>query len=244
MTTKMGCDSNINHLEELAQEALKTKSAKSYSRRPVVIEFCGSPKSGKTSCLKSLDVFLRRNGFKTYIISEKAENCPITNKHSPIFNLWTVMRSIADLCEMLYDRRHSDVDIILCDRPVCDALCWLEWMRTRGALGDGEFETIANFVTLPFWTRAIDIVFVLTADPSDSIAREYAHLLTRKRESIMNEKSVGGPTVGRRCGGPSARAAVRTSSVRGNEGFCARLLRCGWAGVRAVLCWSEAQVLS
>lgn len=187
----MGCDSNINHLEELAQEALKTKSAKSYSRRPVVIEFCGSPKSGKTSCLKSLDVFLRRNGFKTYIISEKAENCPITNKHSPVFNLWTVMRSIADLCEMLYDRRHSDIDIILCDRSVCDALCWLEWMRTRGALGDGEFETIANFVTLPFWTRAIDIVFVLTADPSDSIAREYAHLLTRKRGSIMNEKILG-----------------------------------------------------
>lgn len=47
---------NIKKLEELAEKILSMK--KIYrQRRPIVIEFCGSPKSGKTSCINSLNLF-------------------------------------------------------------------------------------------------------------------------------------------------------------------------------------------
>jgi ribosome biogenesis GTPase A len=39
----------IKNLEKLAAKVLELKN-KSIPRRPIVIEFCGSPKSGKSSC--------------------------------------------------------------------------------------------------------------------------------------------------------------------------------------------------
>ncbi len=62
---------NILRLEELAQDVLTLKKIHR-QRRPIVIEFCGSPKAGKTSSINSLNIFLKRNGFKTVVLSERA----------------------------------------------------------------------------------------------------------------------------------------------------------------------------
>lgn len=48
---------NIEKLELLAGEVLELKKLHR-QRRPIVIEFCGSPKSGKTSSITSLNIFL------------------------------------------------------------------------------------------------------------------------------------------------------------------------------------------
>lgn len=50
---------NIAKLEKLAQEVLQLKNIHR-QRRPIVIEFCGSPKAGKTSSINSLNIFLKR----------------------------------------------------------------------------------------------------------------------------------------------------------------------------------------
>ena len=47
----------IKDLEQLAAKVLKLKN-ESIPRRPIIIEFCGSPKSGKSSCINSLNLFL------------------------------------------------------------------------------------------------------------------------------------------------------------------------------------------
>nr|VFK45130.1 MAG: hypothetical protein BECKTC1821D_GA0114238_102425 [Candidatus Kentron sp. TC] len=48
---------DIEELEALAKSVLDLKN-EVIPRRPIVIEFCGSPKSGKTSCVNSLDLWL------------------------------------------------------------------------------------------------------------------------------------------------------------------------------------------
>ena len=66
-------------LEDLASDILQLK--KTYrQRRPIVIEFCGCPKSGKTSCVNSLNIFLKRNGFNTSVLTERANVCPVPNE--------------------------------------------------------------------------------------------------------------------------------------------------------------------
>ena len=65
----------MKELELQAKNLLELKNC-SIGRRPIVIEFCGSPKAGKSSCLSSLDIFLRRNNFKTKVLTERAWPVP------------------------------------------------------------------------------------------------------------------------------------------------------------------------
>ena len=78
----------IKELQKLAEEVLTLKQ-EHRQKRPIVIEFSGSPKAGKTSCINSLEIFLKRNGFSVSIVQERASVCPVSDKQSPMFNLWT-----------------------------------------------------------------------------------------------------------------------------------------------------------
>ena len=88
MRKKAGRKAIIGELQKLSEEVKKLKE-EHRQKRPIVIEFSGSPKAGKTSCINSLELFLKRNGYKVRIIQEKASECPVSDKQSPMFNIWT-----------------------------------------------------------------------------------------------------------------------------------------------------------
>lgn len=94
---------NIKKLENLAKEVLKLKN-QHRQRRPIIIEFCGSPKAGKTSSIASLNIFLKRNGFKTSVLTERASICPISDKQSPTFNVWTCTATINEINEKIHNK--------------------------------------------------------------------------------------------------------------------------------------------
>lgn len=180
---------NIEKLELLAGEVLELKKLHR-QRRPIVIEFCGSPKSGKTSSITSLNIFLKRNGFKTTILTERASVCPILDKESPTFNVWTCTSTINEINAEISKANLADgtgPDIIICDRGIFDALCWFRWLKTRNRMDSDEYRILTEFALLNRWQRNIDLVYVFVADPEESIRREYANLLTDKRGSIMRE---------------------------------------------------------
>lgn len=180
--------SQIKTLEKAATEILDLKNTYR-QRRPIFIEFCGSPKSGKTSCINSLNIFLKRNGFKTHILTERASICPIPDKQSPYFNIWTSCAIISSITENVY-YGNSDVDVIIADRGIFDSLCWFQWFKHKKYIDNSDYNTIIDFLTLKKWVSYIDLVYVFTAKPEVSIQREYANLLTRKPGSIMNEKTL------------------------------------------------------
>jgi predicted NUDIX family phosphoesterase/thymidylate kinase len=182
---------SIQKLEKQAGDVLELKKTHK-QRRPIVIEFCGSPKSGKTSCINSLNIFLKRNGFKTTILTERASVCPINSKYNPVFNIWTStsainnMNEIIDSAELNQDG-NPNIDVIICDRGIFDSLCWFRWLRDTKKMDNEEYQLLSNFVTSFRWRKNIDLIYTFTANPNVSIAREYANLLTNKRGSIMNE---------------------------------------------------------
>ena len=113
---------NIAELERLAKEVLRLKSERE-QRRPLLIEFCGSPKSGKSTTINSLNIFLKRNGFKTILLTERASICPIENKIHPFFNIWTLSSAVAEIIKNI-DLGKDKIDIIISDRGLFDSLCW------------------------------------------------------------------------------------------------------------------------
>jgi predicted NUDIX family phosphoesterase len=174
----------ISGLQKLAAEVLKLKSCHR-QKRPIVIEFSGSPKSGKTSCINSLELFLKRNGFKVEIVHERASVCPVYDKHSPMFNLWTSCMSISRMIGVL-EQKEVTCDVLILDRGVFDAFCWFNWLANKKMLEKEQLGAIESFFLMDSITNRIDLVFAFCAKPEISIKREYATLLTDKPGTIMN----------------------------------------------------------
>ncbi len=180
--------SKILKLEELAKKVLLLKN-ENRQRRPIIIEFCGSPKSGKTSCINSLNIFLKRNGFRTKILTERANVCPIPSKKDPLFNIWTLCSSMAELVECLAIGV-SEIDVIILDRGIFDSMCWFEWLNKKNYLNITDFDPIMRFLSLDIWRRFIDLIYIFQVPPETSLRREYSVLLTRKSGSIMNSDTL------------------------------------------------------
>lgn len=178
----------IKALKDRAKQ-VKKLSKKYRKRRPIVIEFSGSPKAGKTSSITSLVQFLKRNDFKVKVIQEAASICPVLDKHSPMFNLWTLCNSISALVGVM-ESDTGNLDVVIVDRGIYDAMCWFQWLNEKGKIEGEMFKAIQDFITMDRLIRYVDIVFSFSTSPQTSIEREYANLLTDVRGSIMNEDTL------------------------------------------------------
>lgn len=179
-------------IQELKKKAGEVKLLKEThrKRRPIIIEFSGSPKAGKTSCINSLKQFLKRNGFEVEVIQERASICPVSDKQSPMFNIWTSCMSLAGLIGIVEDKK-STCDVIILDRGVFDALCWFEWLTAYNKMESDFQKKVCEFLLRKEFVGLIDIVFSFTVEPETSIEREYANLLTDQIGSIMNLEVLG-----------------------------------------------------
>lgn len=180
----------ITQLEKKAEAVLAAKR-RTLPRRPIVIEFSGTPKSGKSSCISSLDIFLRRNNFRTKVLTERASVCPIENKFDPLFNVWTGCAALNQLSEIV-SNRPRDYDVIIMDRGFFDSLCWFEWQKMSGFLGEEDFRRFVQFFTSERFRMMIDLVIHFDTLPATSMEREYKNLLTRKEGSVMRDHVLEG----------------------------------------------------
>jgi len=183
-------DQKIAQLEDIATEIIELKQKRNL-RRPLLIEFCGSPKSGKSTTISSLNTFLKRNGFKTEVLIERSSVCPVKNKMHPFFNLWTLTSAISEIIKHV-DQGTGNVDIIISDRGIFDSLCWFEWLnqnpsRNSHYLDDEHYKRLKNFILMDIWSEYLDIIYVFQIRPNTSIEREYANLLTKQPGNIMCE---------------------------------------------------------
>jgi predicted NUDIX family phosphoesterase/predicted ATPase len=173
--------------ESLAQEFRKK------GRKPVVIEFAGSPKAGKTTTLSTLHAFLKRCGFKVEVVIERASVCPIRDKKHANFNIWTACTTLAQILEKTQHQHqpepHPDApEILILDRGLFDAIVWLAMMEQLARIQKEELEIVERFLLMPDWRKRIFGVIVMTASPDDSMAREKGDLPVEGAEgSIMNE---------------------------------------------------------
>jgi predicted NUDIX family phosphoesterase/thymidylate kinase len=152
------------------------------ARRPFFVEFAGGPKAGKTTTLERLDKLLRRSGFRVRVISELASTSPLRAKLHVYFNLWTMTKAISQILESMERAEH----IVLIDRGLFDALCWMDWHLSAGRMTTADYNIIANFLRLHGLRRLTDMVFVLTTEPEAALDREVSGQLTRRPGGIMN----------------------------------------------------------
>ncbi|SRR6266851_3614935 len=181
-----------SELQRRAEEIFKR--SRNRLRKPIVIEFSGSPKAGKTTVLSQVHAFLKRIGYRTEVVVERASICPIRDKRHSNFNIWTACETLCQLLEKTQEPpKPDDPEILILDRGLFDATSWLRMMENLARLQRHERESIENFLLLNDWRKRITGVVVMTANPIDSMKRERGYLGVITEEgatrggSIMNQ---------------------------------------------------------
>ena len=173
-------------LQERAENAAKQFADK--ARKPLVIEFSGVPKAGKTTTLSNVQTFLKRCGFRTDVVVERASVCPIRDKKHANFNVWTACTTLAQVLEKTQNPpRSGDPQILFLDRGIFDSICWMTMMERISRVRQQERRKIQDFLLIDDWRKRISAVFVMLASPQDSMKREQGVLPVKgSTGSIMN----------------------------------------------------------
>lgn len=143
------------------------------ARRPMVIEFAGVPKAGKTSTIGSVQSFLKRCGFRVEVVVERASICPIRDKKHFNFNVWTACTTLAQILEKTQNPpRPDDPHILILDRGLFDSVCWLTLMERLERVRTEDRLVIEKLLQIDDWRKRISAVVMMTASPSDAMERE------------------------------------------------------------------------
>ncbi len=82
---------------KLEERAKRLHSLLKYAPRAFVVEFAGTPKSGKSTSVEAIRHFFSRYGFGVHVLAERAAVCPIPMKGHLFFNTWCATSMLAEL---------------------------------------------------------------------------------------------------------------------------------------------------
>jgi len=153
------------------------------ARRAFVIEFTGTPKAGKSTTVATLASFFKVAGYRVHVLKERAAACPLPMKGHFFFNTWTTATMLAELLELF----ETDVDLMIIDRGLFDALVWLDLQTTREQITDQETRVFRDFVLLKRWRALTDTTILMKVDPREAMRRENLNqLVLRPPGGMMN----------------------------------------------------------
>jgi hypothetical protein len=177
-------------MKSLLQERAEAAAAKFRiaARAPIVIEFAGVPKAGKTTTLNHIQAFLRRCGFRVEVVVERASVCPIRDKKHSNFNVWTACTTLAQVLDKTQiPPRPDDPDILILDRGIFDSIWWLVLMERLVRIRRDERELIERFLLIEAWRKRLTGVVVMTTDPKRCLAPREGIPSSRRSTGVDNE---------------------------------------------------------
>lgn len=174
-----------NPLMEKAKGILQEFRSSSLDK-PLFVEFSGTPKSGKSTCIDIIAHFFRRAGYKVLAPTEGAsKRTPYYLKDDWVaFNTWSSSYALMHVLEGLYGSDKYDLAIL--DRGLFDALAWFELLEMQGAITEDKRNHIHNFLLIENWRNAINMVLLFKTDPDTSLRRETRDKLTEEEGRAMN----------------------------------------------------------
>ena len=165
-------------------DSLNSRSAA--ERRPIFVEFAGTPKSGKSTCIDTINHFFRRMGYKVLAPTEGAsKRTPYYLKENLVaFNAWSATYALTHILEGRYGA--DEYNLVIMDRGLFDALAWFELLQGKGNVTEEECSIIQKFLMIGHWRQFEDMVFLFTTDPDTSLERENREKLIVEPGLTMN----------------------------------------------------------
>ena len=181
----MPSENDLQGLREDAESILQVWKGNEPSH-PHFVEFSGTPKSGKSTCIDNVSHFFRRLGFRVLSPTEGASRRTPRYLRENLFrfNVWSASYALTHILEGLSSPEKYHIAIL--DRGVFDALVWFQLLADRGDVTLDDLKKVHEFFLIEEWLSAIDQVFLFRADPATSLERENADKLVVEHGTAMN----------------------------------------------------------
>lgn len=178
-------DNQKKELQRKAEDTLECLKKRTRSR-PLFVEFAGTPKSGKSTCIDTVNHFFRRSGYKVLAPTEGAsKRTPYYLKDDLVaFNAWSATYALTHILEGKYGT--DEYHIVILDRGLFDALAWFELLKTKGTVDSKDCSAIHQFLLVGHWRDLVDVVFLFQTDPDTSLNRENQNKLIEEHGQTMN----------------------------------------------------------
>ena len=160
--------------------------AESPMSRPLFVEFAGTPKAGKSTCIDTVNHFFRRLGYKILAPTEGAsKRTPYYLKDDYVaFNAWSATYALTHILEGRYGT--DEYHIVILDRGLFDALAWFELLKENDDITSEDCSAIQQFLLVGHWRELVDVVFLFQTDPATSLERENQNKLIEEPGRAMN----------------------------------------------------------
>lgn len=136
---------------------------------PIIIEFLGTPKSGKTTLVTSLENLFNRNGVAVDKKRETAEYNPIQDKTIEEYNIWMIMELMKNISE---DVSSKDPKVIIYDRGALDRIPWIETSVNDGSFPREDVDIIKGLYQSKFMSKYKPLTYGFYTTPETSIMRK------------------------------------------------------------------------
>ncbi len=189
---------NISEYDKLLKIKYKVKelvklNSVMQNKKPFVIEFTGTPRTGKTTIINNLYDLFKKAGIKVSMLEEfttskkyKKEIKPnLKNQYKKIVN-FEIPRYVKEELECEIKKEN---DIILIDRSLFDRLIWVDRLHLKGELKKEEYEEYKKEY-VPMIKNKIDIIIGTYTDATTAIKRDYKAYLSLEKRSFLNEENV------------------------------------------------------
>ena len=161
--------------------------------RPFIIEFTGTPRTGKTTTINNLYDFFKKAGFDISIIEEFTTSKRFKSLYKSVYSKMDMAHrnlTIADeVLEELERESLSSHDIILLDRSVNDRQIWNYRRFISGEMTEEEYLPSKEKL-LSASKRLIDFLVITYASPEVSLKRDYLSSLALEKRSFLNIKNI------------------------------------------------------
>ena len=189
---------NISEYDKLLKIKYKVKelvklNSVMQNKKPFVIEFTGTPRTGKTTIINNLYDLFTKAGIKVSMLEEfttskkykKEIKHNLKNQYKKIVN-FEIPRYVKEELECEIKKEN---DIILIDRSLFDRLIWVDRLHLKGELTKEEYEEYKKEY-VPMIKDKIDIIIGTYTDATTSIKRDYKAYLSLEKRSFLNEENV------------------------------------------------------
>ena len=174
------------HAQKVELQKLKALCTLSKS---FVIEFSGTPRTGKTTTINNLYDFFKKGGFNTAIIEEFTTSRyykeVFKQKYKDASSTESNMAIIEEVTRQLEEALNSDKEIILIDRSINDRQIWNYRRYIHGDMPEELYQEAREKYSA-ISSKLIDFLVVTYAEPLTSLKRDYNSSLALEKRNFLN----------------------------------------------------------
>ena len=154
-----------------------------------VIEFTGTPRTGKTTLINNLYDFFKKGKFNTKVLEEFTTSQRYKKEIYP--RLKNVVKSEIPryILNNLSDTIDKNYDVIIIDRSLFDRMIWMDRLYSKNGVSKEEYDNYINEY-VPIIKNKIDIVIGTYTDSLTSLRRDYTANVALEKRSFLSEDNV------------------------------------------------------